>query len=522
MSENKKRFLVHGGILAVAGILVRIIGMFYRIPLVNIIGGEGNGIYSVAYNIYNIMLVLSAYGMPMAVSKLISARFAKRQYKNANQIFRCSMIFAVISGGIAALLLYFGADFIESAYKSVHGLAIPLRILAPTIFFVAVMGVMRGFFQGQGTMIPTAVSQLVEQVVNAVVSVAAAYALVKMYKSTAEEAAYGAAGGTLGTCFGAVAGFLFLVVIYIIYKPAFSRMIKGDKARSEKLETGYVYKVIGLTMLPIILSQTLYHICSVVDDMMYSNIMAGVLTPEVIKTNLGTYSTCYVLLVGIPQGIASAMSSSMLPSVVASYTNNDMKSVKSKIASTIKTNMIIAIPSFVGLFVLGQPIIKLLFSSYDSVQGSMMLKLGAISVVFYTLSTVTSSALQGIDKMSVPVKNAGISVAVHVVLAFILLKFTRLDIYAVVIGNATFPVLTFILNMVSLKKYVGYRQEYINTFCVPALCAVIMGIATYFMYKFVYFISANNFISVMLALLVAVLAYFGPLYIISKNTKRFL
>lgn len=517
MSENKKRFLVHGGILAVAGILVRIIGMFYRIPLVNIIGGEGNGIYSVAFNIYNIMLVLSAYGMPMAVSKLISARFAKRQYKNADQIFRCSMIFAVISGGIAALLLYFGADFIESVYKGVPGLAIPLRILAPTIFLVAVMGVMRGFYQGQGTMIPTAVSQLVEQVINAVVSVAAAYVLVKMYKSTVDEAAYGAAGGTLGTCLGAMAGLLFLVVIYAIYKPAFSRMVRRDKTRSEKLQTGYVYKVIGLTMLPIILSQTLYHICSVVDDMMYSNIMADVLATDVIKTNLGTYSTCYILLVGIPQGIASAMSASMLPSVVASYTNNDRRSVRSKIASTVKTNMIIALPSFVGLFVLGQPIIKLLFSSYNSVQGAMMLKIGAISVVFYTLSTVTSSALQGIDKMSVPVKNAGISVAIHIVLVFGLLKFTGLDIYAVVIGNATFPVITFILNMISLQKYIGYRQEMVNTFGMPALCAVIMGIATYLMYKFVYFISDNNFISVVLAMLTAVLAYFGPLYIMSKK-----
>ena len=131
MAENKKRnFLVHGGILAMAGIIVRIIGMFYRIPLMNIIGSEGNGIYSVAYNIYNIMLVLSSYGLPMAVSKLISARFITKQYKNAAQVFRCSLTVSICTGGAAALILFFGAGVIEKLYRGVPGLAIPLRVLA--------------------------------------------------------------------------------------------------------------------------------------------------------------------------------------------------------------------------------------------------------------------------------------------------------------------------------------------------------------------------------------------------------
>ena len=137
MAENKKRnFLVHGGILAMAGIIVRIIGMFYRIPLMNIIGSEGNGIYSVAYNIYNIMLVLSSYGLPMAVSKLISARFITKQYKNAAQVFRCSLTVSICTGGAAALILFFGAGVIEKLYRGVPGLAIPLRVLAPTIFLL--------------------------------------------------------------------------------------------------------------------------------------------------------------------------------------------------------------------------------------------------------------------------------------------------------------------------------------------------------------------------------------------------
>lgn len=146
------------------------------------------------------------------------------------------------------------------------------------------------------------------------------------------------------------------------------------------------------------MEQTLYQISAVIDDAMFSNIMVGRNISSNIKADLGNFSSSYSLLIGIPQGVASAMSASMLPSIVASYTQGDNASVKDKIAQTIKTNMFIAIPSFVGLVTLGKPIIQLLFSRYNSTQGAMMLKIGAIAVVFYTLATVTSSALQGIDK----------------------------------------------------------------------------------------------------------------------------
>lgn len=513
--ETKNNFIIHGGILAIAGILVRIIGMFYRIPLMNIIGSEGNGVYSVAFNIYNIMLVLSSYGLPMAVSKLISARFAKHQYRNAGQIFRSSVIISLCTGGAAALILFFGAGLIENVYKSVTGLAIPLRVLAPTILFVAVMGVVRGFFQGQGTMIPTAVSQLIEQIVNAVVSILAGYLLMKAFAASPHVSAYGAAGGTLGTAAGALVGLIFLTVIYVIYRPVFGKMMKKDSA-SEAIPSGEIYKTILLTMAPIIIGQTLYNVSAVIDDMMYSNMQAVRDTAATIKTDLGNFSSSYSLLISIPQGIASAMSASMLPSVVTSFTEKKYKDVRTKINSTLKTNMFIAVPSFVGLTVLGEPVIKLLFSRYNSAQGAMMLKIGAIAVVFYTLSTVTSSALQGINRMSVPVKHSFVALVIHIILVFSLLKWSRLGIYAIVIGNATFPLLILILNLISLKRYIGFMMEYVKVFAVPGVCSVIMGIVTWAVYTIVYTLAASNIIAVIAALIFAMASYFGPVFIFRK------
>jgi len=514
--SRKNKFIIHGGILAMAGIIVRIIGMFYRIPLMNIIGSEGNGIYSVAYNIYNIMLVLSSYGLPMAVSKLISARYVRKQYKNAGKIIRCSLIISICTGGLAALLLFFGAGFLENLYKGVTGLAIPLRVLAPTIFLVAVMGVLRGFFQGQGTMIPTAFSQLIEQVVNAVVSIGAGYVLMRIYADSENAAAYGAAGGTMGTAIGALSGLLFMFFLLMAYKPTFARMKRKDTVSNE-IKDSKVYITIITTMVPIILGQTLYQISAVIDDMMFSNLMAGRDISVNIKADLGNFASSYSLLISIPQGIASAMSASMLPSVVASYTQKNTAHVRGKIANTIRTNMIIAIPSFVGFFVIGKPIIELLFSGYDSVQGSTMLKLGAIAVVFYTLSTVTSSALQGIDKMKNPVINSLISLVVHIVIVYLMLRWSRLGIYAVVIGNATFPILIFVLNLKDLKQYIGFQLEYVKTFIIPFGCACIMGFAAWLAYTVMQMAVGVLVVSLLFALVLAVAIYFFLLLLCRKK-----
>ncbi len=160
-TNNEKRradYLKQGGVLAFASLLVRFIGMVYRIPMSNILGEKGNGIYAVAFEIYDVILIISSYSLPLALSKIISAQQAKRQHRNTGKTFRVAMVFAIISGGIFCLLLLFGAEFIEkNIYPEYEGVQIPLRVLAPTVFIVALLGVFRGFFQGKKTMMPKAV-----------------------------------------------------------------------------------------------------------------------------------------------------------------------------------------------------------------------------------------------------------------------------------------------------------------------------------------------------------------------------
>ena len=189
-----------------AGIIVRLIGILYRVPMTNIIGDEGMGYYSTAFNVYNIMLILSSYSLPLAVSKMVAARLAKGQYRNMNRVLRAALVYATVVGGLACFITWNFAGFFATTLFNTPFCVYALRTLAPTIWIMAYLGVLRGYFQGHGTMIPTAISQILEQVVNAIISVVAASVLFKVGLDTAKvygkdgyAQAFGAAGGTIGT-----------------------------------------------------------------------------------------------------------------------------------------------------------------------------------------------------------------------------------------------------------------------------------------------------------------------------------
>lgn len=502
-------FLKQGSILAVASILVRMIGLLYRIPMANIIGPEGNGIYSSAYEIYNILLIISSYGMPMAVSKMVSAKCVEKRYKEAYHIFRCSMIFSLCTGGAAALFVFFGADWLEkNFFKSFYGISIPLRILAPTIFVVAIMGTLRGLFQGRKTMMPTAISQIFEQIVNAIVSVSAAFFMMRAHSASAKFSAWGAAGGTLGTSMGALMALIFLVFIYLLYRPVMKKQQRRDKV-SEEMSLGETYKLILWTAIPIILSQTVYQLSGIIDVSLINWILPlrGI-TGTQISSWQGIYSTQYRTLVSVPIAVSTAIASSMVPSLVASYIGKDKHAVHRKVNLAVKFNMIIAFPSAVGMAVLAVPIIHSIYPSQDYHMGSMMMIIGSSCIIFYALSTVTSGVLQSIDQMRLPVIHSLISLIVHIILVWILMRFTGLGVYALVIGNVTYPLLVCVLNGYSVSSHLGFKQEITKCFCVPFLSSVIMGIVTFVVFQLFHLLTKSNVISLFPALLAAVCVYF--------------
>ncbi len=516
MRDKNADFLKQGSILAMASLIVRFIGMIYRIPMSNILGDDGNGIYAVAFDIYDIVLIVSSYSLPLALSKLISEQTSKRQFKNVSRTFKCALTFALISGAVFGGLLFALSTYIEThIYPGYEGLRYPLRVLAPTVFIVAILGTFRGFFQGKSTMIPTAVSQVLEQIVNAVVSIVAPIILMKTYATSEYKSAWGAAGGTMGTCAGAFSALLLVIFVFIIYRPIQKKLERRD-IQGVLYPKTQIYKMLILTILPVILSQTVYQISGLVDYYMFGDLMGSKgVDALTIRTQIGTYSSKYRLLTSLPIAISTSIASSMIPSAVAAFTTGDTFKLKKNINMAVKFNIILAFPCALAYTVLGHGIVRMLFPSHDYISGGNMLLFGATAVIFYAVSNVTGGALQSIDKMRIPVINSAISLGIHVVLIFLLLKFTGMGIYAIVLGNVLFPVCVSILNVRCLKKYIeGFRIDIKKMGIVPLAASLWMavgGLLTYILFNGIFSPVSGyvaNFIGIFFALIVSVVIYF--------------
>ena len=481
--KSNNSFLIQGMILAGAGILTRLIGIAYRIPVNNILGDEGQGFYGCAFSIYNIALLLTSYSLPLAVSKLVSARVSKGEYKNAHRILKGALMFALLVGAAVGILVFCFSDFIAGSIMSLKLSVYALRVLAPGLFIVAVMGVFRGYFQGMGTMIPTAVSQILEQIVNAIVSIIGASYLLEMGRKVAEgEAnsslpyAYGAAGGTLGTVLGALTGLIFLLVLMKLYYPRMKRQLSRDlTSQTESYKT--IYAVLFFTIAPVILSTAINNVNDALDQGIFSSIMLSQGYTEKETTSfLGMFTGKYNTLIYIPVTVANALGASMIPSLVMTASNEAAKEVKQKISLGIRLVMLIAIPSAVAFMAMPHQILSLLYVGNIDIPATM-LRVGAITVIFNCFAAVTNAIFQGLNRMMVPVKHGAIALAIHVVSLLLLLAGFRLGVYALIGGNLIFAIAMCILNGRGMQKEFGYRQEMKKTFFLPGLASALMGLS---------------------------------------------
>lgn len=489
--KNSSNYIMQGSILAAASILSRLIGMLYRLPVTNIITDHGNDYYSAAYEIYNIILLISSYSLPLAVSKLVSAKAALGQYRNAWRIFKSALYMAFFVGILGSAVTYLGAGFFTGTLLNTPESELSLKILALAVFFLAVMGVLRGFFQGMGTMMPTAVSQIIEQIFNAIVSIAAASVLFQYGLSLDQKAGitdgrsgpiYGAAGSTLGTSIGALAGLLFLIAVMMMYRRVLRRQMRKDRTGSRD-SYGDILGLLVMTIVPVILSTAVYNISGILDQGVFKYLMLDVqkIEKSTVEVYWGIYVGKYKLLTNVPIAVASALSASTIPALTRARMEGNRKEMRRKTDGAIRMVMFVCIPSAFGLTALAEPILRLLSWNTDPIAAKLFI-VGSTAVIFYGLSTLTNGILQGIDKMHIPVRNALISLVLHLALLVVLVQVCKLHIYGVVISYLFFAVMMCILNGLAIRKYLRYRQEMVRTFLIPIVSSTIMGLSCWLLY----------------------------------------
>ncbi|MCM1047995.1 MAG: polysaccharide biosynthesis protein [Clostridiales bacterium] len=509
MAQQKKdSFVLQAGILAAAGIIVRIIGLLYRSPLTSIIGLEGNGYYTNAINIYTIILLISSYSIPSAISKVIAQRLAYKEYRNAQRVFQCALIYVVVVGGVFSIFTFLGASFLVK----VDGAVPVLRVFAPTIFFSGLLGVFRGYFQAHGSMLHTSLSQILEQILNAVVSILAAYLLIGTVSGESEttQAIYGASGSAIGTGAGVLIALLFMFGMYRLNGSIIKKRIKRD--HTPILESySEIFKVIITTVTPFILSTFIYNCSTVVNMYIYQGIMIDMMGVDKPTTAIsyGIFSTQAITIINIPIAIASAMSSASIPGISATYATHKENETRDKVRQAIHMTMLIAIPAAVGLFVLSRPIVQFIYPQKEALDtAGALVRVLAITVVLYGLSTLTNAVLQGIGKVNIPVIHSAVSLAVQVVILVLMLLYTDLDLYALAGANIAYSLMMCVLNQFSVMKYLSYKQDVKKTYLKPILASIIMGAVAYGVYQGMFFLIKENRISVVVSIALAAAVYF--------------
>ena len=512
---RKNGFIMQAGILAAAGIISRIIGLLYRGPLHNVIGALGWGYYGSAYNYYTIILLISSYSIPSAISKVIAQKLAVKEYRNAHRIFKCALGYVLAVGGAASLFLYFGAGlFVKGASITV------LRTFAPTIFIYGILGVLRGYFQAHRSMVQTSISQILEQIANAVVSVGAAYLLIRTAMGSMElpadeadlvkRATYGAVGSALGTGAGVLAALLFMTGVYLLNRRMIDRRVKRDR-HTEQESYQDILKMITMVVTPYIISTAVYNLSSAVNNSVYLKafLEKRQLAEMELSSRWGIFVGQAQTISNIPIAFATAMGAAMIPTVAQAVAAGELEETREKIAAAVKMIMLISIPCAVGLFVLARPVTGLLFHNTrveEDLATNLLMAL-SLSVVFYALSTLSNNILQGLGKVNVPIINAGIALVIQTAAGILLVGFTDLDLYAIAIANTVYSGIMCVLNQFAVYKALGYRQEILTTFVVPAFASVLMGAVAWAAYEGIYLLTYSPKISVVIAIILAVCVY---------------
>lgn len=519
--KQNQSLIMQAGILAIAGIIVRIIGLLYNSPMTAILGDEGIGYYNTAYYAYTIVLLISSYSIPSAISKVIAQKLALKEYRNAHRIFQCAFIYVLVVGGIASLFVFFCADLLVQIEDAVPA----LRILAPTIFFSGILGVLRGYFQAHRSMVQTSVSQIIEQILNAAFSIWMAYLLMEAAGGAESETglAYGAAGGAIGTGIGVLSALLFMTWLYTVNKPFFKKRMANDRTGEED-SYQEIFKMIILVVTPFILSTFIYNANTFINQTLYQKLMMELhgLTDAEVASHTGIVGKA-VKVSNIPIALSSAMASALIPGISGEFARKNLVETKNQVARSIKATMLISIPAAVGMGALAKPVMLVLYPQRSSLDlSSSLLMVLSLSVIFYALSTLSNAILQSIGRLNSPVIHAAVSLVIQTaaLVAMIELCDSTYGPYYYTGAIVLYAFLMCILNGVALKRHLQYRQEMKKTFLMPLVASAVMGVIAYFVYQGLYLLTGINIISLLVAVCIGAGVYFVLILVTGAVTEE--
>ena len=479
---DRQRSLIGGiSVLGVAGLICKMVGVLYRIPLANMIGGQGLGLYQQVMPAYNLLLAVTSAGIPVAISRMVSHYVTLGEHGNARRVFRTAVKLLTVLGIITTILLLLLSRFIARQVGTPEGY-LSYMCIAPSLFFVCLMSAYRGYMQGMRRMMPTAVSQLIEQVGK--VAVALPFASIGFSRG---GWTMGSAGALLGTSLAECVAMLYMLIRCSFLKPQpASPDEKPVPARS-------LAKRIILISIPITLGACIVPLASTIDSAMLKNLMIGTgIQADDATIRYGIYSGMVITMINVPTALAMAMSTNLVPSIASGMARKDKAYVAREAGTGLRIASVVGFPCSIGMSILSRPIIFLCYGdspkyTFDQLMlGGNLLEFSAMTIILFTMVQATSGILQGAGKQKIPMLTLVAGVICKIALNTILVRQPGINIHGAPIASLTCYTVSMIPNLYYSCKYTGYRFSVRDVILRPLCSAGLMGVAVWAVYHFIF------------------------------------
>ena len=529
--ESSRSFMNNVTVILISQILVKLLGAVYRMVITNVdgFGDTGNGIYNVGFQIYTLLLAISSVGIPNAISKMTSERIALDDYKGAHKIFKTALLLFSVIGTVSALVLFFGAGFFAEAIHYPRSVYV-MQALAPSLLFVCVSSVIRGYFTGMKNMKATSYSQVLEQIFKCTLTIVFVYASSRFISnSNADKTPLMAAWANFATSAATVLSMLYLIYFYHKRKSGIAEKIRNSTGKT--LEASPKKLIIGILMIsiPISLGSVITAINRVIDTATISRgieiafaslIPAHGATEEIINPTamqltmeierLSGLLSKSDILYNMPLAVNFAFATVLVPYVASALKIKDYTEAAKKINYSLLVSILIILPCAIGLIVLAQPIYKIIY--FNAPSGYELLQLVSVSLIFAALAQTMTGSLQGMGKVYVPAISLLFGCAAKITLNIVLIRIPSVNIYGAAISSIACQFISCAICFMVLSRNCSLHMTPVKYIIKPLVCGIAMGIAAAAVYKGIMLVIsesfASNLIATVISIIIAAVIYF--------------
>ena len=502
---KKETFMQSILVLMASQVMIKILGLLYKLYLTNKdgFGDTGNAIYNSGYQIYALLLAISSTGVPNAIAKLISERIAKGDKKGVNRVFKIAFFFFAFVGFIGSLILFLGAHYIANVLLQIPEAELTLVALSPSVFFVAIGSVIRGYFNGHQRMKITANSQTLEQVTKTLSTIIIVEVISMFF---VQDVVIMAAGANLATTLSVFISFSYLYRYYKFKKSDISVEMPEvcEEPSYAKKSTKEIIKSIIAISIPISISSLVSAVNKSIDSITAVRGLKTFLSDEIAKFQFGIYTGKVDVLVGLPLSFNIAFATVLVPSISKLMAQKKKEDANKVVKFSLLATILIGLPCTFGMMVFAEQILKLLYP--NAPEGAQLLQITSLTIILMMMAQTINGVLQGIGKYRVPATALALGVIAKFILNLILIPISSIGINGVAIGSIVCHIISFSIGFAVLKRAMKIKFD-VNKFLIkPLLATAIMCLISYLAYLLlVQFISWK--LSAIVAIILAVPIY---------------